>query len=120
MLVVQLEFYDICSAHKIYNVVAKIKKNQMQGKNMVDEILCLSAQRGYTMYYRNCEESNVLSDIVVAHPISIAMIRTWPYVLVMDITYNMPLLEAVAMTLTGKNFTVATTFMCNEQATTYR
>ncbi|KAI5656957.1 hypothetical protein M9H77_25750 [Catharanthus roseus] len=34
--------------------------------------------------------------------------------------YNMPLLEAVGMTPTGKNFTVATAFMCNEQAMTLR
>ncbi|KAI5656547.1 hypothetical protein M9H77_25340 [Catharanthus roseus] len=32
----------------------------------------------------------------------------------------MPLLEVVGMTLTGKNFTVATAFMRNEQAMTYR
>ncbi|KAI5668130.1 hypothetical protein M9H77_17983 [Catharanthus roseus] len=97
----------------------------MQGRNTIEEVLCLSAQQGYTIFYRNREESNVLSDIIVAHPTSIAMIRTWPYVLIMDTTYktnkyNMPLLEAVGMTPTGKNFTVATAFMCNEQATTYR
>ncbi|KAI5673747.1 hypothetical protein M9H77_14111 [Catharanthus roseus] len=34
--------------------------------------------------------------------------------------YNMPLLEVVGMTLTDKNFTVASAFMRNEQATTYR
>ncbi|KAI5662820.1 hypothetical protein M9H77_22143 [Catharanthus roseus] len=107
------------SFEKIYNVVAKIKRNQMQGRNTVEEVLCLSAQRSYTVFHENREESNVLSDIVVAYPTSIAMIRTWPYVLIMDTTYktnkyNMPLLEAVGMTSTGKNFTVATTFMCNE------
>ncbi|KAI5668306.1 hypothetical protein M9H77_18159 [Catharanthus roseus] len=32
----------------------------------------------------------------------------------------MPLLEAVGMMPTGKNFTVATNFMRNEQGTTYR
>ncbi|KAI5653977.1 hypothetical protein M9H77_31164 [Catharanthus roseus] len=90
----------------------------MNGRNTVEEVLCLSAQRGYNVFHRNREESNILSDIVVAHPTSIEMIRTWPYVLIMDTTYNMPL-EAVGMTLTGKNFTVATAFMCNEQATTY-
>ncbi|KAI5659773.1 hypothetical protein M9H77_28566 [Catharanthus roseus] len=95
---------------KIYNVVAKIKKNQIQGRNTVGEVLCLSAQRGYMVFYRNCEESNMLSDIVVVYPTSIAMIRT----------YNMPLLKAIGMTPTGKNFTLATAFMCNEQATTYR
>ncbi|KAI5668488.1 hypothetical protein M9H77_18341 [Catharanthus roseus] len=125
-LVVHLEeFFDVCSAQKIYNVVAKIKENQMQGRNKVEEVLYLSGQRGYTVFYRNCEESNILSDIVVIHPTSIAMIRTWPYVLIMDTTYktnkyNMPLLEAVGMTPTGKNFTVATAFICNEQTTTYR
>ncbi|KAI5653249.1 hypothetical protein M9H77_30436 [Catharanthus roseus] len=97
----------------------------MQGRNTVEEVLRLSAERGYTVFYRNGEDSNVLSDIVVAHPTSIAMLRTWPYVLIMDTTYktnkyNMPLLECVGMTPIGKNFTVATTFMCNEQATTYR
>ncbi|KAI5650797.1 hypothetical protein M9H77_36802 [Catharanthus roseus] len=36
------------------------------------------------------------------------------------VRYNMPLLEVVGMTPTGKNFTVASAFMRNEQATTYR
>ncbi|KAI5682292.1 hypothetical protein M9H77_03520 [Catharanthus roseus] len=107
-------------------------------RNTVEEVLRLSAERGYTVFYRNGEDSNVLSDIVVAHPTLIAMLRRWPYVLIMDTTYktnnqfiiikfiayflkyNMPLVECVGMTPTGKNFTVATTFMCNEQATTYR
>ncbi|KAI5680598.1 hypothetical protein M9H77_01825 [Catharanthus roseus] len=102
------------STHKIYNVVAKIKRNQMQERNTVEEVLCLSAERGYTVFHRNREKSNVLSDIVVAHPTSIAMIRTWSYILIMDTTYTMPLLEAVGMTPTGKNFTVATAFMYNE------
>ncbi|KAI5649548.1 hypothetical protein M9H77_35553 [Catharanthus roseus] len=75
-------------SQKIYNVVAKIKRNRMQGRNMVEEVLRLSAETGYTVFYRNGEDNNVLSDIVVAHLISIAMIRTWPYVLIMDTTYK--------------------------------
>ncbi|KAI5657910.1 hypothetical protein M9H77_26703 [Catharanthus roseus] len=81
------------SAQKIFNAVAKIKKNRMQGRNKVEEVLCLSAKRDYTVFYRNREDSNVLSDIVVAHPTSIKMMRTWSYV-------NMPLLEVVGMTPT--------------------
>ncbi|KAI5680593.1 hypothetical protein M9H77_01820 [Catharanthus roseus] len=76
------------SAQKIYNLVAKIKRNRMQGRNTVEEVLCLSAQKGYSVFHRNREESNVLSYIVVAHPSSIAIIRTWPYVLIMDTTYK--------------------------------
>ncbi|KAI5654401.1 hypothetical protein M9H77_31588 [Catharanthus roseus] len=79
----------------------------MQGRNTVEEVLCLSAIRDYTVFYRNREDINVLSDIVVAHPTSIEMLRTWPYVLIMDTTYktnkyNMPLLEVVGMAPTGK------------------
>ncbi|KAI5649553.1 hypothetical protein M9H77_35558 [Catharanthus roseus] len=57
-------------AQKIYNVVVKIKKNRMQGQNTAEVVLCLSAQRG----------GNVLSDIVVAHPTSIEMMRMWLYI----------------------------------------
>ncbi|KAI5671624.1 hypothetical protein M9H77_11988 [Catharanthus roseus] len=60
----------------------------MQERNTVEEVLCLSAERGYTVFYRNCEDSNVLSDIFIAHPTSIAMIRTWSYLLIMDTTYR--------------------------------
>ncbi|KAI5664774.1 hypothetical protein M9H77_24097 [Catharanthus roseus] len=51
-LVVQLENFDVCSAKKIYNVVAKIKRNQIQGRNTVEEVLRLSAERGYTVFHR--------------------------------------------------------------------
>ncbi|KAI5661866.1 hypothetical protein M9H77_21189 [Catharanthus roseus] len=76
------------STQKIYNVVTKIKKNWMQGRNTVEEVLRLSAERGYTVFHRNREDNNVLSDIVVAHMTLIAMIRTWPYALIMDTTYK--------------------------------
>ncbi|KAI5676475.1 hypothetical protein M9H77_07425 [Catharanthus roseus] len=68
------------SSQKIYNIVAKIKKNRMQGRNTVEEVLCLSAIRDYTVFYSNRKDSNMLSDIVVAHPTSIEILRTWPYV----------------------------------------
>ncbi|KAI5647670.1 hypothetical protein M9H77_33675 [Catharanthus roseus] len=67
------------SVQKIYNVVAKIKKNRMQGRNTIEEVLCLSAIRDYTVFYRNREGNNMLSDIVVVHPTSIEMLRTWSY-----------------------------------------
>ncbi|KAI5667605.1 hypothetical protein M9H77_17458 [Catharanthus roseus] len=65
-----------------------MKKNRMQGRNTVKEVLCLNAQRGYTVFYRNCEDSNVLRDIIVAYPTSIEMIRMWPCILIMDTMYK--------------------------------
>ncbi|KAI5681264.1 hypothetical protein M9H77_02491 [Catharanthus roseus] len=60
-------------SHKIYNVVAKITRNWMQGRNTVEEVLRLSVERGYTVFHGNRERSNALSDIVVAHLTSITM-----------------------------------------------
>ncbi|KAI5666504.1 hypothetical protein M9H77_16357 [Catharanthus roseus] len=92
-LTIYYDFFEnktlVVHSQKIYNVVAKIKRNRMQGRNTVEEVLRLSAERVYTVFYRNGEDSNVHSDIVVAHPTSIAIIRTWPYVLIMDTTYKM-------------------------------
>ncbi|KAI5649415.1 hypothetical protein M9H77_35420 [Catharanthus roseus] len=53
------------SVQKIYNVVAKIKKNRMQGRNTVEEVLFISAKWDYTVFYRNREDNNVLSDNVL-------------------------------------------------------
>ncbi|KAI5657790.1 hypothetical protein M9H77_26583 [Catharanthus roseus] len=78
---------EICFEN-IYNVVAKIKKNRIQGRDTVEEVPCLSVVHDYTVFYRNCEVSNVLSDIVVAHLTSIAMIRTCSYVLIVDIMHK--------------------------------
>ncbi|KAI5652749.1 hypothetical protein M9H77_29936 [Catharanthus roseus] len=101
------------TAKKIYNVVAKIKKNKMQSRNTIEEVLCLSTKRDYTIFYRNREDSNMLSDTVVAYPTSIEMFKTWPYV-------QHATVGSGRDDPTGKNFTVASAFIRNEQVTTCR
>ncbi|KAI5678635.1 hypothetical protein M9H77_09585 [Catharanthus roseus] len=54
------------SSQKIYNVVAKIKRNRMQEKNTVEEVFLLSAERGYTVFHRNRENNNGLDLSSVA------------------------------------------------------
>ncbi|KAI5653214.1 hypothetical protein M9H77_30401 [Catharanthus roseus] len=76
----------VVSKQTIYNARAKMKKKRMEGRNTIEELLHQCNQQGYRCYSRNCEESNVLSDIIVVHPVSILMIRTWPFVLIMDTT----------------------------------
>ncbi|KAI5649671.1 hypothetical protein M9H77_35676 [Catharanthus roseus] len=105
-------FKNKSGAQKIYNIVAKIKKNRMQGRNTVEEVLCLSAQRGCTIFYKKCEDNNVLSDIILAHPISIEMMRTWPYVLIMDITYKQTNRESGLMPVINDVFSTAYHILC--------
>ncbi|KAI5658328.1 hypothetical protein M9H77_27121 [Catharanthus roseus] len=91
-----------------------MKKKRMEGRNMLEEALHQCNKRGYRCYSRNCEENNVLSDIVVVYVVSILMMRTWPFV-DNGHDYNMFLLEAVGMTPKGKTFTIATAFMQNRR-----
>ncbi|KAI5657751.1 hypothetical protein M9H77_26544 [Catharanthus roseus] len=60
----------------------------MQGRNTVEEVLCLSAKRDYTVFYKNHEDNNMHSDIVVIHLTSVEMLITWPYIFIMDTTYK--------------------------------
>ncbi|KAI5663229.1 hypothetical protein M9H77_22552 [Catharanthus roseus] len=76
-----------CAFRKYTMFLPRLRRTGCR-RNTVEEVLGLSVQRGYTVFYRNTEDNNVLSDIVVAHPTSIAMIRTWPYTLIMDTTYK--------------------------------
>ncbi|KAI5678189.1 hypothetical protein M9H77_09139 [Catharanthus roseus] len=83
----------------------------MQGRNTVEEVLCLSARWGYTVFYKNGEDNNVLSDIVVAHSTSIAVIRTWPYILIMDTTRHIDQNVFAKLTQMVKDEEVATQFI---------
>ncbi|KAI5664141.1 hypothetical protein M9H77_23464 [Catharanthus roseus] len=75
--------------HRKYTMLLpRLRRTGCRGKHGRRGSL-LKCTRGYIIFYRNTKDSNVLSDIVVVHPTSIAMIRTWTYVLIMDTTYKM-------------------------------
>lgn len=56
--------------------------------NTVEGVLCLCTGRSYTVFFKNCDESNMLSDIVVEYPLSIQIMKTWSYVLIIDTTHK--------------------------------
>ncbi|KAI5662356.1 hypothetical protein M9H77_21679 [Catharanthus roseus] len=62
----------VVSAQKIYNVVVKIKKNRMHRRNTMEEVLCLSAQRGYTIFYRKGEDSKVILLLHIQHQLQLS------------------------------------------------
>ncbi|KAI5658948.1 hypothetical protein M9H77_27741 [Catharanthus roseus] len=75
--------------HKKYTMsLPKLIRIGCRGETWWRKFFALSVERGYTVFYRNCEDNKVLSDIVIAHPTSIAIIITWLYVLIMDTIYK--------------------------------
>ncbi|XP_012842403.1 PREDICTED: uncharacterized protein LOC105962636 [Erythranthe guttata] len=81
--------------------------------------------RGYRYWHRvDSETSNAITDVMVAFPKSIKLLRLFVYVILMDCTYKtdkykMTLLEMIGITPVGNNFMIVVAFMPHEGADTY-
>ncbi|MCI16601.1 FAR1-related protein, partial [Trifolium medium] len=65
-------------------------------------------------------DTEMLSEIIWAHPYSVKLFNTFPTMLIMDSTYKtnkyrLPLLEFVGTTFTGKTYVIAFAFLTSER-----
>lgn len=87
-------FFNLCncyhlfiSARGICNARVKMKAKSMGNFNLVQHIFKLIKEKGYVHYARIVDESNtILRGLVLSHPESVEMVRTWPLVLFLYIT----------------------------------
>ncbi|XP_028072522.1 uncharacterized protein LOC114274748 [Camellia sinensis] len=61
----------------------------------------------YIEWHRNCKDTETVTDLFFAHPVSLDLLRAFPRVLLMDCTYKtnrycLPLLEIAGVTSTEK------------------
>ena len=115
---------SVSSLKNIYNIRYKFKVEEKEGRSVLQQLMKCLHDNGYQQWHRREGETNVVSDILYAHPQSINLLRLFPYVLVMDCTYktniyNMPLLEIVGISPTGHNFSVAFAYLRNEKVESY-
>ena len=76
------------------------------------------------MVWTDLDSEGELSRLLVANPTSIQMIRTWPYVVLIETTYKTnkqkwPLCEVIGMMPTNHNFLIAFCLMQDEAAVSY-
>ncbi|XP_012832959.1 PREDICTED: protein FAR1-RELATED SEQUENCE 5-like [Erythranthe guttata] len=113
------------SMKHVYNVVAKIKSEEMEGMTVIHFMMHNFQQGEYRYWHRvDSETSNTITYIMFACPESIKLLRLFPYVILMDCTYKtnkyaMPLLAIIGITPVGRNFTIVVAFMSHEDADTY-
>ncbi|KAI3873903.1 hypothetical protein MKW98_001552 [Papaver atlanticum] len=100
----------------IYNVKAKLRKSQVEGKPAMQQLMELLTQYHYVEKHRSNEETGEVRDVFWAHPESTLLAKCFPSVLMVDSTckinrFKKPLVHVVGVTSTGKYFTVAFAFM---------
>ena len=90
----------------------------------MQQLLSKLSENNYVEWHRCEEDTDIVTDLFWAHPVSLDLLRTFPHVLVMDSTYKtnryrMPLLEIVGVTSTEMTFSVASVYLMKEKADNY-
>jgi MULE transposase-like protein len=111
------------SMSQIYNIRQALRREEMDGRTPLQHCLYLATEKNYIVW-TDLDSDGQLTRLLIANPISIQMIRTWPYVVLIDTTYKTnkakwPLCEIIGMTPTNHNFLVAFCLMRDEAAVSY-
>ncbi|XP_035834286.1 protein FAR1-RELATED SEQUENCE 5-like [Helianthus annuus] len=108
----------------VQNAVQKIRATIMDGKNPIQALENLLHDRRFIYDTRQDPKTDVVTVIFFVHPYSITMWRAFPHVMLIDATYktnlyNMPFVQVVGMTSTGKSFCIAHAVICKERRGNY-
>ena len=109
--------------NQIYNVKQSIRREEMEGRTPLQHCLYMAIEHKYVVW-TDLDSEEELSRLLVVNLTSIQMIRTWPYVVLIDTTYKTnkqkcPLCEIIEMTPTNHNFLVAFCLMRDEAVVSY-
>ncbi|KAL2934017.1 Protein FAR1-RELATED SEQUENCE 5, partial [Bienertia sinuspersici] len=101
---------DNPTVRHVYNYRDKIRREWLDGRNPAQQVLHEVVQRGY-VYWTATDMDGCICQLFYAHPTSLQLFHTWPYVVGMDSMYktnryNMPLVEIIGVTPCNNNFLI--------------
>uniref|UniRef100_A0A803N2G9 RRM domain-containing protein n=1 Tax=Chenopodium quinoa TaxID=63459 RepID=A0A803N2G9_CHEQI len=104
------------------SVIGKQTVRLSWGRNPANKQLL--KEYGYYQWHRKEDGTNAVGDVLFAHPKAVDLLRLFPYVILIDVTYrtnmyDVPLLEVIGVSSTGQNSHVAFGFMRNEKTTSF-
>ena len=107
----------------IYNEKNKILKENLAGRTIIQALLEELGQAGFS-YDIEHDQDGRLTHLMFAHPLSIALTKSYTNVFVMDCTYKtnkykMPLLDIVGVTSFNTSFYSCFVFMQKEEEDDY-
>jgi hypothetical protein len=100
----------------IYNVRYRMKKSNRDPMTEMQHIMKCLVVRKHLFSHIVLPGTEMLSDILWAHPGSVKLFNTFPTVLIMDSTcktnkYRLPLLKFVGSTCIGKTYAIAFAYL---------
>ncbi|XP_035839422.1 PKS-NRPS hybrid synthetase CHGG_01239 isoform X1 [Helianthus annuus] len=119
------QFPDSLHVQKdVQNAVQKIRATLMDGKTPIQALESLPHDHRFIYDTRQEPKTDVVTEIFFVHPYSITMWRAFPHVMLIDATYktnlyNMPFVQVVGVTSTGKSFCIAHAVICKERRGNY-
>ena len=111
----------------ISNFRRSFSKNsyEQMGETPMQVMFHLLQDGKYLYHHTTNRESGRLRNLFFIHPVSFEMWRAFPWIIEIDATYktniyNMPLVEIVGVTSTGRTFSIAYALIESEQEAHYR
>ena len=110
---------NLSVAKDIHNVIQKIRAEKNVGVTPMQVLENLLSKR-YTYHTRENPITNAVEEIFFVHLLSYPLWRAFPSILLIDTTYktnryNMPFVQVVGVTSTGKSFSIANAFIYKER-----
>ncbi|KAK9943777.1 hypothetical protein M0R45_009374 [Rubus argutus] len=120
----QRDSLNVTTIRTIYNARQRRGVKEKAGRSQMEQLLCKLNEHNYLEWHRSCPISESVLDLFWAHPVSLALLRVFPTVLMMDCTfktnrYHYLLLEVVGVTSTNMTFSVAFVFLDSEKEDNY-
>lgn len=118
----QRDALNVTTMKTIYNARHRHKViEKTAGRSQIQQLLAQLLVHKYTEWHR-CDDTDTITDLLWAHPVSLDLWRAFPRVLIMDCTYKtnrLPLLEIVGVTSTDMTFSVAFAYLGCEREDNY-
>ena len=111
------------SMNQIYNVKQSIRREKMEGRILLQHCLYMTIEHNHVVW-TNLNSEGQLSRLLIANRTSIQMICMWPYIVLIDTTYQTnkqkwPLCEIIGVMPTNHNFLVAFCLMQDKVVVSY-
>lgn len=115
---------DNATRRHVYNYRDQIRKLGFEDRDVVGQFHHLAVESNYVHWHRANPDTNEVTHVFMAHPTSIQLLRSFPWLIGIDVTYKtnkykMALVEIVGMTPTNKNFLIAYAIMKDESESSY-
>ncbi|KAM6513523.1 hypothetical protein FALCPG4_18956 [Fusarium falciforme] len=109
----------LATQQDIYNCIARGKRDLTRGQSNMHALSDQLKSEGFWSQIR-LDESSRVTAVLFAHPTSLAYLKLYPEVLILDCTYKtnkykMPLLDIVGVDACQRSFCIAFAFLSGEE-----